>query len=304
MAFATTTKRMFTYAWLSFTRNAWLSAASILVLMMTLFVIGGLLLLSVVTNTVLSDVEEKFDISVAFKRATPEQSILVVKRQVEGLDTVSQVMYVSPEEALTEFRERHKNDEAILASLEELGDENPLAARLDIKANRPQDLPAVAEFLNAQNYSSVEKINYFENQRVYDRLSGAIGGIRTTGVAVVLVLAFVAVLIAFTTVRLAIYSAREEINIMRLVGATNWYIRSPFMITGLMHGVIAAVVTGILFFPIVWFASPRLQNFVPGINLQIYFGMHFVEFIGILLLVGILLGVGSSVIATRRYLRS
>ncbi len=298
-----TIKRVLTYAWLSFRRNGWLSAATILVMMLTLFVIGGLLLLSVVANTVLNDLESKIDISVSFKRGTAEGVILAARRELEALSAVSEVDYVSPEEALAEFTARHQGDPAILASLEELGEENPLPATLNIKARDPSRFAEVAEFFDERRFPSVEKVNYFENQKVIDRLSAIVRGARQLGILGVLILGFVAVLVAFNTVRLAIYTAREEINIMKLVGATNWYVRGPFMIEGILHGGIAAVATALLFLPLVWLASSKIAVLLPAINLFEYFWGNFLQFFAILLVIGIILGVGSSLIAIRRYLK-
>lgn len=298
-----TLKRIITYAWLSFRRNGWLSAATILVMMLTLLVIGGLLIVSVVANTILGDLEQKIDISVSFKKGTADGAILAVRREVEALRSTREVTYVSPEEALAAFRERHKADPTILASLEELGEENPLPATLNIKAHDPGDLAEIARFLEGKRYASVEKISYFENQKVIDRLSAVVRGVRSAGAAVVLVLGFVAVLVAFNTVRLAIYTAREEINIMKLVGATNWYIRGPFMVEGFLHGAIAAVATALLFLPLVWFVSAKLLAFLPGVDLWGYFAANFWQFLLILLAIGVILGVGSSALAIRRYLK-
>ncbi len=298
-----TFKRILTHAWLSFRRNGWLSTATILVMMLTLLVIGGLLLVSVVANTVLNDLERKIDISVSFKRGTGEPTILAVRREIETLRTVRDVSYVSPEEALTAFRERHRGDPTVLASLEELGEENPLPATLNIKAENSDDLGKIAEFLQAKRFPGVEKINYFENRKVIERLSAVVRGVRSAGLLAVLVLGFVAVLVAFNTVRLAIYTSREEIAVMKLVGAANWYIRGPFMVEGVLHGGIAALATAVLFFPIVWFASSKLLLFLPGIDLAGYFRENFLEFAAVLFLIGVVLGVGSSLIAIRRYLK-
>lgn len=298
-----TFQRVLTYAWLSFRRNGWLSTATILVMMLTLFVIGGLLLLSVVANTILNDLENKIDISASFKKSTPEAQILATKREVEALGAVKEVTYISAEEALVTFKDKHKDDPVVLASLEELGDENPLPATLNIKATNPSDFSEIAKFFTAQNYPSVEKINYFENQKVIERLSAVVRGVRSVGVAIVLILGFIAVLVSFNTIRLAIYTAREEISIMKLVGATNWYVRGPFMVEGLIHSVIAAIATSLVFFPVIWIASGKILVFLPSINLIDYFTKNFVEFFCILLAIAVVLGVGSSLIATRRYLK-
>ena len=298
-----TFKRILTYAWLSFSRNGWLSTATVLVMMLTLFVIGGLLVVSVVANTVLNDLESKIDISVSFKRGAAEEIILAARRELEANRAVKSVEYVSPEEALAVFKEKHKGDPTVLASLEELGEENPLPATLNIKAENPDDLGAIATFLQAKAFPGVEKINYFENQKVIERLASVVRGVRSFGVAAVLALGFVAVLVAFNTVRLAIYTSREEINIMKLVGATNWYIRGPFMIEGLLHGSIAAMLTALLFFPLIWLAASKVSLFLPSVDLKGYFSENFFEFFIILLAIGVILGVGSSLIAIRRYLK-
>lgn len=298
-----TFRRIVAAGWLSFRRNGWLSTATVLVMMLTLVVIGGLLLLSVVTNSVLRDLERKIDVSVAFKKGAPENQILGVKHDLELLGDVAEVSYISAEEALADFRERHKGDPEILASIEELGSENPLPATLNVKAKDPTNFSAIAEFLTGKNYPAVEKVNYFENQKVIERLSAIVRGVRNVGIAIVLVLGFVAVLVAFNTVRIAIYTSREEINIMKLVGATNWYIRGPFMVEGVLHGAIAALLAALLFFPIVWFASAEILALIPTVNLQTYFNENFAEFAIILFALGIILGVGSSMIAIRRYLK-
>ena len=303
MSKTVTLKRVVTYAWLSFRRNGWLSTATILVMALTLFVIGGLLLMSVVANTILDDLENKIDISVTFKKGTAESTILAVRRELEAFAAVREVTYVSPEEALAAFKERHKGDPTVLASLEELGEENPLPATLAIKAEDPQRLSEVAEFLERKDYPAIEKINYFENRKVIERLTAVVRGVRGVGAVAVLILGFVAVLVAFNTVRLAIYTAREEIQIMKLVGATNWYIRGPFIIEGILHGGIAAIVTSLAFLPLIGFASSKLLLFLPGINLQRYFTENFLQFFLILLAIGIVLGVGSSLLAIRRYLK-
>lgn len=296
-------KRILVQAWLSFRRNGWLATATILVMMLMLFVIGGLLLASVVANTILNDLENKIDISLSFKRDASETVISQIRKEIEVLSQVKEVNYVSAEDALAIFKEKHKNDPAVLASLEELGDENPLPATLNIKAFNSTNLSAIAKFLTDKKYPAVEKINYFENQKVIDRLSAVIRGVRSVGIAIVLILGFVAVLVAFNTVRLAIYTAREEINIMKLVGATNWYVRGPFMVQGVLHGSIAAVATSLLFFPLIWFTSSKVLAFLPGVDLFGYFRENFLEFFTVILTIGVALGVASSFIAVRRYLK-
>ncbi|MFY9461900.1 MAG: permease-like cell division protein FtsX [Candidatus Sungiibacteriota bacterium] len=301
--FRTNIKRVFKNAWLSFRRNGLLSTATIVMMTLTLFVIGGLLLLSVVANAVLSDLENKIDISVYFLPGAPENQVLKIKNEIVVQDNVKNVEYVSQDEALAIFKERHKDDAVISASLEELGDENPLGAVLNIKAQNSGQLANIAQFLQAKKYDVVDKINYFENQSVIERLSAIVSGVKSIGLAIVLVLSLVAVLVAFNTVRLAIYTSREEISIMKLVGASNWFVRSPFLVTGLMHGGFSAFFTSLLFLPIIWGISPKVSFLLPSINLFDYFTSNFFEFFLIILAIGVTLGVGSSALAVRKYLK-
>jgi cell division transport system permease protein len=302
MSTNTTFKRILKTSWLAFSRNGLLSTATVLVMTLTLFVIGGLLLLGVVAHTILGDLENKIDISVYFVPSAEEDDIARVKKSLELLSAVKEVAYVSQESALADFRQRHEGDEIILSSLEEL-ESNPLEASLNIKAHDPSRLSEIAKFLKERNYPIVDSINYFENKIVIERLGAIASGVRNSGIILIAVLAFIAILVAFNTIRLAIYTAREEINIMRLVGATSWFIRGPFLLQGILQGAIAASVTAALFYPLMWFAGPRMSAFLPNIDLYGYFRGNFFEFWGILAAIGIFLGVFSSVIAMRKYLR-
>ena len=297
-----TLKRIIRSGYLNFRRNGWLSTATILVMVMALFVLGWLMMFSVVANTALSSLENKIDISVYFKNNSSESDISAVKNDLTVLPEVANVDFISAEESLESFRERHKENKLISDSLEELGG-NPLSASLNIKAKDARNYAAISEFLSAKNYQAIDKINYFENQKVIERLSAVVNTSRIFGSVLVLFLGFIAVLVAFNTVRLAIYTMREEINIMRLVGATAWFIRGPFLFEGMLYGSIAALVTTFSFFPILWVVSSPLSSAISGINIFGYFKSNFFEFFAIMIFTGICLGVLSSFIAIRRYLR-
>lgn len=295
-------KRIIKSAWLSFRRNGLLSTAAVAIMSLTLFVIGGLLLLSVVANTILAELENKIDISVYFVPGSSEEAILKIKGDVAASPNVKSVNYVSQEEALLAFKDRHKDDPVIAASLTEFDGGNPFGATLNIKARSPAELASVAEFLAGRKYGIVDKINYFENETVIERLSSVVAGVRSVGLLLVLVLSFVAVLVAFNTVRLAIYTARDEIQIMKAVGASNWFVRGPFIVTGVIHGALSAFATSFALLPVVWAASPKVSFFMPKIDLFGYFISNFFEFLLIMTAIGVSLGVFSSVIAVRKYL--
>ena len=297
-----TLQRVVLSGFLMFKRNAWLSVATVMVLSLVLSVLGGLIFIGALADTALRSVESKIDISVYFLSDAEEQQIMAVKKELETLPDVREVSYISREEALVRFRETHKDDTLIASALDELGD-NPLQASINIRAADPAHYAAISDFLAQKAYPAVEKINYFENQIVINRLSAITTTVRGMGAALALFLAFIAVLVAFNTIRLAIYTMREEIGIMRLVGATAWFIRGPFLISGFLYGLAASIAVTAVFFPLTWLAAPKLALLVPNFNLFSYFLSNLVEFFAIMAGSGILLGVGSSLIAVRRYLK-
>ena len=297
-----TLRRIFRSGYHTFIRNGWLSTATIMVMSLVLFVLGALVFVGALANSVLLSLESKIDITVYFKTDAAEEDILQIKKEIEAHPEVKEVAYISRAQALETFRERHKDNALIAEALVEVGD-NPLEASVNVKALDPLRYASISDFLTTKQYSSVEKINYFENQVVIDRLSAMIGTVRSAGVIVALFLSFVAVLVAFNTIRLAIYTMREEIGIMRLVGASSWFIRGPFVLSGLMYGAAAAAVVAFVFFPLTWLVAPKAMLLVPDFDIFQYFLVHIVEFVMILLVSGALLGSLSSAIAMRRYLR-
>lgn len=299
----TALKRVFKSGMVSFWRNRWISTATILIMVITLGLITSLFLVSVVANSILQDLEEKVDISVYFKLETPESEILKIKTELEGISDVKSIEYVSREMALAKFEESHQNNPLIIKSLQELGD-NPLEASLNVKARLIDDYEGIASFLDSPRFSGyVDNVNYRQNQKVIEKLSSILNTVRKSGFIAILVLGFIAILVTFNTIRLTIYSMREEIGVMRLVGASNWYIRGPFIVEGVMHGLIASVLTIVFFYPLIWIISPKVAVFLAGIDLIGYFNSNFWSIFLLQTLVGVFLGIVSSLIAMGRYLK-
>src|SRR3989338_3663415 len=287
---------------LSYKRNGWLSTATVLVMVLMLFVIGNLIFMGALASVILSSFESKVDISVYFVPDAPEPAITIIKDELQTLLDVRDITYISRDEALEIFRARHKGNQLINAALEEIG-ENPLQASLNIRASDPSRYAAISEFLLQKNYREIDKINYFENQQVIERMGAIFRTVRGSGMFLAFFLAFIAILVTFNTIRLAIYTMREEIGIMRLVGATKWFIRGPFIVSGVLYGVTAALITLMLFFPLIWLASPRLAVLVPEFDIFRYFLQNLVLFSLLMFGGGISIGVISSLLALRRYLR-
>lgn len=300
---ATLLSRIIRYGWQNFSRGKWLSAATLTVIVLALIVFESLIVFTVITKTSLSILREKIDISVYFKTATPESEILKIRESIEKMPETERVEYVSREKALAAFKETHMSDAAITQALAEL-DENPLSAVLNIKAKDPSQYAAIAERLDGNEWRPLtQKITYRENQKIIDRLGKVIDISNRLGLIITIILTFTAIVITFNTVSLAIYSNRDEIGIMRLVGAPTSLISGPYVVEGVIYGVIGAMMSLLIFWPTVYWGAPYLKYFVTDLDLRAYFLSNLFSLVGYQLLFGIALGVVSSNFAIQKYLK-
>jgi len=300
-----TLSRIIKYGFQNFLRNGWLSTATIAVMFLALFVLQGLIIFNVIAKTAIASVQNKIDISVYFKNDAAEDEILKLKKSLEGLDEIKKVKYVSREQALADFQARNKDKPIVAQAIQELG-ENPLLASLNIKANNPEEYASIAAYLNNESFSPlIEKVSYNapENQAVIKRLISIVDTAKKGGIALTLIAAIIAVLVAFNTISLAIYSNRDTIGVMRLVGASNNFIHGPYIIEGIFCGLLAGVLSFAVIIPLIAYVSPYVANFIPEINIQLYLISNFFRLLGYQLLFGVILGALSSFIAVRRYLK-
>lgn len=305
-----TIKRMLRAGFLDFWRNGFVSLASILVMTVTLFVVGMTLFAGVILNSALGELRDKADVSVYFTTNAPEDQILQLQKSLQALPQVQSVSYISADDALAAFRELHQDDQLTLQALQELGD-NPLGAELDIKAKDISQYDSISQFLEQQQSdqssgpSIIDKINYFDAQhrQALDRLQEITDSAGRLGLIIILLLIGVTLAISFNTLRLAIYTSREEIQVMRLVGAGAFYIRAPFMVEGVLYGLISGVITLVLFYPLTYWLGQATANFFGGINVFSYYISHFLMFFAIIIGTGVVLGAVASYLAVRRYLK-
>lgn len=305
--FTTKIKRVIVSGYRNFTRSGFTSVASILVMTITLFVITSLIFIQAGLNSSLNNIKDKVDVTVYFLPDTDESSIKNVEEALEKLPEVKDVAYTSQEEALVEFKEKHSNDYLTLQALDEL-DENPLGASLNIKAKDPSQYESIAKYFESDAALSkgaltvIDKIDYHQNKVVIDRLTSIINGARKLGFVVSVILVLISILITFNTIRLIIYMSREEINVMKLVGAGGRYIRGPFIVSGILVGTVASVLTTLIFIPVSIWLGNQMTDFI-GINLYTYYKANFFQLFIIMLGSGAIIGSISSVFAIHRYLR-
>jgi len=296
-------KRIFRTGWTNWRRNAYLSFGTTGVMTLVLLLFGGLMVVNYVSSQIVAGLQSKVDVTVYFNQTATESEIISVQNDLKGLNTVQDVSYTSQDQALADFKSKHAGDALIQESLAELSN-NPLEASLNIKANNSNDYPAIVTFLEGNTYRPVvDKINYYENEAVINRVESISNGLRNWGLLATLILAAIAVLVTFNTIRLTIYNQRQEIEIMRLVGGSNWHIRAPYLIEGGLYGVVAALLTTAIFYPSLWFISSKAGALMNGMSLIGYFLGNIWEFVAIVAVAGIGLGVVSSAIAIRRFLK-
>jgi cell division transport system permease protein len=296
-------KRILRLGWISFRRDGGIAIATCFIMVMTILLINFLFLSKDVSQFLISSIQEKADISVYFKSSTLEEEILNLEKELTKIPEVKSIKYVSKEEALEEFIKRHKDNPVLMESLEEVGG-NPFLAVLNIKAFEASQYQAVVNFLEKNGFENlIEKVDYYQRKPIIERIFSLTAGIKKAGLAISVVLAIVAVLVTFNTIRLAILNQREEIKIQRLVGASNWFIRGPFLVQGMISGFFAALISLLIFSFICWFISPKIEFLFSDLNIWKFFTENFLTIILIQFATGILLGIISSTIAIRKYLK-
>ena len=276
--------------------------ANILIIALTVSAISSLFLFKDVSSFIITELQEKVDISVYFTDEALEDDILSVKNEIEHISEVKEVEYVSKDKALADFTLRHKDDPVLMEALDEVVI-NPFLASLNIKAFTASQYEAVSGFLESADLDIVENINYHERKPVIDSIFKLTSNLGTAGIIVSVLLAVIAILVAFNTIRLSIYSSREEIKIQRLVGASNWFIRGPFLAQGAIVGVFAAIISFLVIVLFAWILNAKFAILFYGLNLFSLLMASFWKFLLIQLFIGISLGMLSSFIAVRRYLR-
>ena len=289
----------------NFRRNGWLTFATISILSLSLFIVSLSFLLGMTTQLVLQNLREKVSVSVSFNPDVSEERILGIKDELSKYKKeITSVEYVSREDALKQFLADSGNDPIIAQAVEEIG-ENPLLASLVIKAVTPEDYPLIVEQIkNSTFQNDISRINYEKNKKIFERLDRINKTTETTGLILGTLFIFVAILITFNTIRITIYSHRQEFEIMRLVGASNIYVRMPFIFEGALYGLVASLVTLVFLAIVAYFIAPLTQGALPQGNFMDLFLDLFWYTLGGLILLGVSLGVLSSIIAIRRYLKT
>jgi len=301
-----TTKRLIKSAVTNFFRNIWISLAATSMVAITLFIISTMLLLYTLASLSIQNSTDKVGVITAyFKEQATDKEMADVKAEIETITGVKQVIFTSKEEAKRRFSERHQEPTWIETISEFADNETVLPASLSIRTTDLEVYPEVFQTVNSDRFAP-----YFaegdvkDNQKVIDRLYLIINFITNFGFSLAVLFTIVTILVTFNTIRLTIYNRREEVEIMRLVGATNWYIRWPFLIEGAMYAIFAVIITSLVVLGSLALISDNIIGFLKLENLGYSpIDALFWQILTINIVASIALTAIASSIAMRRYLR-
>lgn len=302
-----TSMRIIRYGIIGFFRNAWLAIAAMAVMVVTLTIV----LFSIVTNATFTNtidqITDKIDVSVyLYDEVTAEQRDKLLS-DLKRLSNVKSLIYLSKDDALNRYKEQNAGNAALLEAITQT--DNPLPATIQVKPRELSKISDIKNFLNTpDNKKLVADVSYRDDRKeAIDKIAHATAILQRVGVGAVLLFALISMLIIFNTIQMAIFNRRDELTIMRLLGASTWFIRGPFVVETIMYGVFSALISVALIHGVFVAASSALQASSLGL-LDInyaneYFYRHFWQLLTMQLTIGILIGAASSIIATKRYLK-
>lgn len=294
----------------NFFRNAWLAIAAIAVMVITLSIV----LFSVIANATfantINQITERIDVSVYLQDdvSNNEEQREELITQLKQVENVKSVEFISKDQALDRYKDQNKENLDLLVAISQT--DNPLPASLQIKPYNPDNIEPIRQFLEQPDIKELqaEQTSYSgDRKEAIDKIGTATTFIRRAGVAGVVIFALISVLIIFNTIRMAIFNRRDELTIMRLLGASTWYIRGPFVVETVFYGIVSAIISVVLCSIVFSIQSNAFNASTLGLlDIQYasdYFAQYFWLILAIQLMIGILIGAVSSIIATRRYLK-
>jgi len=291
-------------------RNAWLALAAIAVMVVTLTIVLFSVVANETFNNTIAQITDKINISVYLKDNVTVKQRETLMAELEKLPNVKGVEFISKEDALKQYRTENAGNTSLLQAISETG--NPLPASVRIDPHDPSRITEIKTFLDQPANLALQDpqagTSYSgDRKEAVDKITHATNVMRQIGVVAVLVFAVISMLIIFNTIQMAIFNRRDELTIMRLLGATTWYIRGPFVVESIIYGILAAVISTLIIKGIFVTAAQALQASSLGLldiaYASSYFSQHFWKLLGLQIAIGVMIGAVSSVIATRRYLK-
>ncbi len=296
--------RVIKFAFLDIARNFSLSFMTVLILVMMMLSVNALLVVRYLTQQSIAYVKDQIDVSVYFDPEAKDEKINEVKKYISAFPEVTNVQYIDREAVLKDFKEKHKENKEILSSLDELG-MNPLGPTMIIKTREPSDYQKVITALSVPEYDAlIQSKTFGDTQKAIERIDTITHRVEEMSLVLTVLFALIAFLVIFNTIRVAIFTQRAEISIKKLVGATNWFVRGPYIVEAFIFSVLSVACTYLL----VFFASRFLDKYLlivfgPASTLTGYFQNNMLLLLVLQFTAVFLLTLLTSLLAMRKYLK-
>lgn len=297
--------RIIKFATQDFWRNIWLSLITISILILALVSINSLVVFRLISSEAINAVKDKVDVSVYFNTDVSVGRVNEVKSELNSREEVKEVTYISPEEALAKFKERHKNDPEILASLKEV-EGNPMGSSLVIKAHNLSDYREILNALEVDEFKNLIQDKSFDDHKiVIARINSIAERVEKIALGVIAIFILISIIIVFNTIRVIIYAHQKEIEIKRLVGAANWFIKAPYFLEGFFYSFLSVAATAGIVYITLSATDPYINDFFINSDFSVlsYFKDNFINIFGIQFLAILFLNIVGSSLAVGKYLK-
>lgn len=299
--------RLTKFASQSVLRNFWLSFVTTSVLLLTLLTVNMLIVMNVLADAAIQSIEDKVQVEVYFNAGTSQEIQQSVHGYLAALPQVKDVAVIPAEESLEAFKSLHADDPEILAALEEV-DGNPIGDSLLISARTPEDFDFILSALDSSpEYAPyIKEKNYADHKAVIERLTDFSDKVRWGGLGLAGFFALISILIVFNTIRVAIYVHRDEIAVMKLVGAQDWFVRGPFLLEAIFYSATATAMMAVAVAMLLKFLEPQIDAFFAGVdvNLADYYWQNAALIFGAQFLALSALSMVTTLFAMRKYLKT
>ncbi len=309
-----TVRRVLQYGFYNFMRNAWLTTAATVVMSITLMVIVSSFMLRMTFADTIDVIRSRIDVSIYLKDGITDSERAKLTTALKQLPIVTSIEYISKDQALANFRQQNSSDKQQLSAIQELQElqNNPLPASLRVKNNDPNRLKEVSDLATSSQYKNllapdIPPSNSGERRDAIDRIANWSRTFETASLVASIIFVVISVLIIFNTIRMAIYNRKDEIEMMRLIGANPSFIRGPFIVEAILYGVFAATICSVLLYALLLTQPQSLTQFSSqGIQvertLSVFHNFPYLV-VPALAAIGIAIGFFSSSLAIRRYLK-
>lgn len=283
-------------------RNIWLSVITVTILILAMFSINTLILTKTISASAIDAIKNKINISLYLTSNASEAEIFYLKDKIMAMDRVKDVKYISKQEALDSFRANNENNEEILQALTELG-QNPLSPSLIINPKNADEVADLIEELKVLDSEIIESRDFADNSLILERINNITNRINDIAIIIIAVFIITSLLVIYNSIKVAIYTHKKEIEIMRLVGASNIFIHAPYLISSLIYTLVASLIIICITFPLLSIAQPYLEVFFVGYNINVvkYFYSNFLLIFGLQFLSIAIINMVASYLAVRKY---